>query len=97
MLRYEVLADPVVRPEPHRSGAGHLAPAGGRVRPVPRRPAGAPVTLPGGGPRIVLCVAGTARLDAVTLRSGEAAFVPAADPPVEVTGDTTVFQAATAA
>jgi mannose-6-phosphate isomerase class I len=57
------------------------------------------VVLPGGGPRIVACVRGAATLRAgtaaLTLSAGRAAFVAAGQPPVEVTGDAEVYQAAT--
>jgi mannose-6-phosphate isomerase len=93
VLRYEVLADPVVRPEPVGPGLVAWRPPVAEFALYRATPAGSPVTLPGDGPRIVLCVAGTASLGPVALRSGEAVFVPATDPPVVVGGDTTVFQA----
>ncbi|NUO98243.1 MAG: mannose-6-phosphate isomerase, class I [Nonomuraea sp.] len=43
-----------------------------------RHDLGGPYTLPGGLPLIVLCVEGETRLDGLTLRPGESAFVPAA-------------------
>ena len=56
----------------------------------------APIALPGSGPRIVVCVRGTATLRSgsteLTLTPGRAVFLGAAEPAVEVTGDTTVFQ-----
>jgi mannose-6-phosphate isomerase len=96
VLRYEVLADPVTHPEPIGPGLVAWRPPVAEFALYRAIPAGRPVTLPGDGPRIVLCVAGTADLGSSTLRSGEAAFVPAGDPPVVVSGDTTVFQAGTA-
>lgn len=101
VLRYEVLADPVVRPEPIGPGLVAWRPPVAEFALYRATPEAAPVSLPGGGPRIILSVAGTATLvsepGTATLRSGEAAFVPATDPPVVVSGDTTVFQAGTAA
>jgi mannose-6-phosphate isomerase len=96
LLRYEVLDDPVVRPV--SAGEGLVTwptpvPEFSLVRAVPAPSA----TLPGAGPRIVVCVAGTARLrtgeSSLLLGSGEAVFVTPEEPPVTVTGDATVFQA----
>jgi mannose-6-phosphate isomerase len=57
------------------------------------------VTLPGAGPRIVLCTAGTAALrsesgELVKLPPGESCFVSAADGPVRATGPAHLFLAA---
>ncbi len=53
--------------------------------------------LPGRGPRVVLCVEGTASVRTgsaeATLRRGESVFVPAADGALTVTGPGTVVQA----
>lgn len=53
--------------------------------------------LPGRGPRIVLCVAGTVTVRSEEaeepLRRGESVFVPAAEGPLSVTGRGTVVQA----
>jgi mannose-6-phosphate isomerase len=98
-LRFEVLADPVVRPV-------ELAP-GVVTWPVPiadfalvratLSDLGGPVSLPGFGPRVVLCLAGTPCVDdgagAVGLRGGLGAFAAAAAGPVTVTGEGVVFQA----
>jgi mannose-6-phosphate isomerase len=78
VLRFEVLTNPVVRP---------VSVAPGLVTwPVPvddfalhrAEPAGDAITLPGHGPRIVLCLRGEVRVDdgsgAVTLTGGRAAF-----------------------
>jgi mannose-6-phosphate isomerase len=78
VLRFEVLADPVVRP---------VSVAPGLVTwPVPvddfalhrAVSAGGTITLPGNGPRIVLCLRGEVHVDdgagAVTLTGGRAAF-----------------------
>ncbi len=95
VLRFEVLADPVVRPVP--VGPGVLTwPA-----PVPEfalhkaTVAGVPVTLPGGGPRILFCLRGGVELGGLTLAAGEAAFAGAAEPPLTGTGDGVLFQAGT--
>lgn len=98
VLRYEVLADPVLRPMPVAQGI--------ETWPVPvedfalvRADASAgAVVLPGGGPRIVACVQGTAELrageEALRLASGRAVLVGAEEPPVAVRGsDAVVFQA----
>jgi mannose-6-phosphate isomerase len=61
--------------------------------------AGATVTLPGAGPRIVLCTDGTATLrtesgDSAKLPRGESCFVPAADGSLRATGPAHLFLAA---
>jgi len=88
VLRFDVLDDPVVRPE-------QIAP-GVVTWPVPAvdftlhraRAGGAPVTLSGGGPRVLLGTGGVARLDdavtTLTLPAGRAVFVGAGHGPVEV-------------
>jgi mannose-6-phosphate isomerase len=58
-----------------------------------------PSALPGGGPQIVLCIAGTARLrdrpgHELELRRGQSAFLSAADAGVNVAGHGTVLLAA---
>jgi mannose-6-phosphate isomerase len=101
VLRFEVLDDPVTRPE-------SLSPAlWAYPVPVPdfalhravvdaATPA---VRLPGGGPRIVLCTRGSVRVDdgavPVTLTQGQAAFAPATRPELSVSGSGEAFQAAT--
>jgi mannose-6-phosphate isomerase len=62
-------------------------------------PAGGEVALPGAGPRVVLCIEGTATLraqegDSVKLGRGESCFVPAADGDVTAGGQGTLFAAA---
>ena len=56
------------------------------------------VALPGEGPRIVLCTAGTAALrgghDQIKLARGESCFVPAADGPLRAAGPGRLFLAA---
>jgi mannose-6-phosphate isomerase len=59
---------------------------------------GAPVALPGAGPQILLCIAGTARLQAadgteLELRRGESAYLPASCTGVTATGPGTVLRA----
>lgn len=80
VLRFEVLADPVVRAEPVAPGiVTWPAPVAEfalhRVRPAD---AGGALTLPVRGPRTVLCLAGDLAVDdgagAVELAGGEAAF-----------------------
>jgi mannose-6-phosphate isomerase len=61
-----------------------------------------PSALPGGGPQIVLCIAGTARLHdrsghELELRRGQSAFLSAADAGVSITGHGTVLRAAVGA
>ena len=61
-----------------------------------------PITLPGTGPRIVLCTGGAARLEpdqpgpgpAVRLARGESCFVSAADGPLRARGPARLFLAA---
>jgi mannose-6-phosphate isomerase len=108
VLRYEVLPDPVVRPEAVAPGllrwpapAAEFALVKASVE-----PAAGPVVLPGRGPRVVVCLRGPASVTAGDevriLRGGDAVFVPAADPPVELGGgaagagsdQAVVFQAA---
>ena len=59
--------------------------------------AGTPVTLPGGGPRILFCLRGTVEVAGLPLAAGTAAFADAGEPPVECTGDGVLFQAGTPA
>jgi mannose-6-phosphate isomerase len=58
---------------------------------------GAPVTLPGDGPRIVLCLDGDTRLRAdgqtLPLGKGGSAFVPDGDGPLTIEGAGVVFVA----
>jgi mannose-6-phosphate isomerase len=61
-----------------------------------------PSALPGGGPQIVLCIAGTARLrdgsgHELELRRGQSAFLSASDAGVSITGHGTVLRAAVGA
>jgi mannose-6-phosphate isomerase len=95
LLHYGVLADPVVRPV-------EVAP-GVMTWPTPvtefalhkAAPAGGTAVLPAGGPRIVLCVQGPALLvvgdQRAPVRGGEAVFVEAGEPAVELVGDDAVI------
>jgi mannose-6-phosphate isomerase len=95
VLRYEVMADPVVRPR--------VVAPGVLTWDCPVREFGlvkltGSGTLPGGGPRIVVCVRGAATLstgmDVQKISGGESVFLAAAEPPVEVISDAAaVFQA----
>jgi mannose-6-phosphate isomerase len=101
VLRFEVLERPVVSPV--RVGPGVLG------WPVPVREfalhkasvAGAqPARLPATGPRVVMCATGatsvTSGSDSLALAPGGALFVAAGEPPVEVSGNGSVFQAGVA-
>lgn len=102
ILRYEVLAEPVVQAVPlGPSVLGWKPPVDEFSLIRAEIDADSPeVALPGGGPRIVLCLSGTARLRAgaehADLARGESVFVAAHEPPVSVTGTATVFQASPA-
>lgn len=104
VLRYEVLSEPVLRPVtvapglltwrvPVEEFVLHEAVLGSD------RP---DVTLPAGGPRIVLCLRGAARLHTrrapagVEVGAGQAVFVPASDGPATATAEAPalLFQAA---
>jgi mannose-6-phosphate isomerase len=99
ILRFEVLADPVLRPQrvdpgvvtwpvPVDDFALHRCVVGAD------RPA---LTLPGDGPRVLLCVRGSIRADdgvaAVTVNAGGAAFAPAGRGPIAISGDGEAYQA----
>jgi mannose-6-phosphate isomerase len=99
VLRFEVLTEPVCRPVRVAPGlvtwpvpvddfALHRAVVGAEL---------SAVTLPGGGPRVVLCLRGSVRLDdgvsSVLLSGGRAAFTPAGRAPISVSGDGEVYQA----
>src|SRR5690606_13726616 len=98
LVRYEVLADPLFPATPLGPGLVAWSPPVRDFRLVRATPGSAPVTLPGDGPRIVACLRGAATLSAgpasLTLTPGRAVFVAASEPPVEVAGDATVYQAA---
>ncbi len=103
VVRFEVLTDPVRRPEilgpglvtwpvPVDDFALHRARVGGDT------PA---VTLPGAGPRVALCLRGSVRVDdgvsPVVLSGGQAAFAPAGRPELVVSGHGEVYQASSRA
>jgi mannose-6-phosphate isomerase len=103
VLRYEVLGEPVRKPVVLGAGLLGWQPEVAEFTLVQATvtptvtPAGS-VTLPGAGPRIVLCARGSADVSAGAgsarhLSSGDAVFVAASEPPVEVSGDAVVFQA----
>jgi mannose-6-phosphate isomerase len=100
VLRYETLAQPLFAPVTLGPGVVCWQPGVAEFVLVRASVAeGASVRLPGTGPRIVLCVRGAAQLYAGTtprrpLPAGEAVFVAANEPPIEVSGDGVVFQAA---
>ena len=81
VLRFEVLADPVVPPEPAGPGLVTWPVPAAEFSVYRAEPDGRTVELPGSGPRILLCVAGEVRADdgvsTVTLNGGQAAFAPA--------------------
>jgi mannose-6-phosphate isomerase len=90
VLRYEVVKDPVVRPEPLAPGV-MTWPAPVAEFALVKAVVNGVVTLPGDGPRVVVCLHGTAQAGPETLHSGESVFVPASDPPVTVTSDGAVL------
>jgi mannose-6-phosphate isomerase len=100
VLRYEVLGEPVHKPVVLSAGLlGWQSPDVAEFALIQATvPGGVGVTLPGSGPRIVLCVRGNAEVctdaDRVCrLSSGDSVFVAASEPPVEVSGDAVLFQA----
>jgi mannose-6-phosphate isomerase len=95
VLRYEVLADPVVHPVSEGPGLVSWRPPVAEFALSRATPAEGPVTMPSDGPRILICVAGTASVSGTPLESGAAVFVGADEPPVVVSGTGTVFQAST--
>jgi len=96
VLRFEVLAEPVLAPVPVAPGV--------LTWPTPAREfalykasvTDGSVTLPAAGPRIIFCLDGTVELGPLVLRGGQAAFVAANEPPVTCRGTGVVFQADTA-
>ena len=92
ILRFEVLANPVVGPVPVAPGVVTWPAPAREFALYKATVAGEPVTLPAAGPRILFCLRGEVSLGALARRAGEAAFVAAAEPPVVVGGDGVVFQ-----
>jgi mannose-6-phosphate isomerase len=98
ILRFEVLDDPVVHPVPVSPGVvSWPAPAAEFALARAVVDGGAPVTLPGAGPRIVCCLRGEVRLDdgvnPLDLRGGQAAFGVAGAGAALVSGSGEVYQA----
>jgi mannose-6-phosphate isomerase len=99
ILRYEALEPPVVRPEPLTGPVSEWPTPTAEFSLTRAEPGTSPAQLGGEGPRILLCVRGTAHLrcgdERLDLARGESVFVAAHEPAVTVTGrDATVFQAA---
>ena len=99
VLRFEVLAQPIVRPVPVAPGVVTWP------VPVPDfalyrvAPAGAPVELAVPGPRIVLCLTGQLSVDDGTgplvLGPGDSGFAAASGGPLVISGDGEAYVAAT--
>ena len=93
----------VLRPVPGGNGPGAAYPTAVDDFRLSRLDLGdQPSALPGGGPQIVLCIAGSARLrdgsgHELELRRGQSAFLSAADAGVSVAGHGTVLRAAVGA
>ena len=101
VLRFEALTYPVVLPK--RLGGGVVtwpAPVGDFAL-VRASVDGNQVSLPGAGPRVLLCTRGTVGCDdgagGVTIASGQAAFAPASAAGITVTGTGDVYQASVGA
>jgi len=98
VLRFEVLADPVVPPRPAGPGLVTWEVPAAEFTVHRARVDGPDVRLPGRGPRILLCLSGEVRADdgvsAVTLDGGQAAFAPAGRS-ATVSGTGVVFQSTT--
>ncbi|MBT8227267.1 MAG: mannose-6-phosphate isomerase, class I [Dactylosporangium sp.] len=105
VLRFEVLADPVVRPRPLAAGLAAWPVPVADFALIRARADGPPIELPGTGPRVLLCLAGSVRcreaggpaagssLGTLALARGQAAFVPAGAGPVTVAGRGELYQA----
>ena len=94
------VAVPVLEPRPLGGGVFRYDSPALEFRLYRAKPGGGEVELPGtGGPRIVLCIEGTAVLRAesgdLTVGRGESCYLSAADGVVTATGQATVFIAAT--
>jgi mannose-6-phosphate isomerase len=101
VLRFEVLADPVVEPVEVAAGVVAYRPPVREFELFAAAVDQSSVTLPGHGPRILLCVRGAAVLSTGSqtrrVSSGESVLVTAAEPAVTVGGAALVFQAGPAA
>jgi mannose-6-phosphate isomerase len=99
VLRFEVLADPVVRPREVAPGLVSWPTPADEFTLHRADLDGGGVTLPGHGPRIVFCLRGEVRVDdgagELFLRGGQAAF-GVAGRTATVTGTGEVYQATTA-
>lgn len=103
VLRFETLAEVVVEPEPLAEGLVTWPVPVDDFSLVRARVDGWTVGLPRGGshggPRVLLCLEGAVRCQsgasptALSLSRGQAAFVPASEGPVTVTGAGEVYQA----
>ena len=92
-------AVPVIEPRPDGPGVLAYDSPAPEFRLFRAEPAGADVTLPGGGgPRIVLCTEGTAALRTgagpLKLARGESCYLSAAEDPVTASGPASLFVAA---
>jgi mannose-6-phosphate isomerase len=98
LVRYEVLADPLFPAVSVRPGLTAWQPPVTEFSLVRASGSGEALELPGDGPRVLVCVRGTAALRCggavMALPAGRAVFVAAQEPAVEVTGDAEVFQTA---
>ncbi|WP_103500610.1 mannose-6-phosphate isomerase, class I [Streptomyces sp. SM14] len=90
----------VLRPEAGPDGEERYATPAREFRLSRRQlaPGGAPASLPGGRPQILLATAGTVRLTSgdgaeLVLEAGRSAYVAAGAGPVSATGDGTLFRA----
>jgi mannose-6-phosphate isomerase len=96
VLRFEVLADPVVRPREVAPGLVTWPAPVDDFALYRALPDGSAITLPGDGPRIVFCLRGEVRVDdgagEVVLAGGQAAFGTAGRP-ATVAGSGEVYQA----
>jgi mannose-6-phosphate isomerase len=97
VLRFEVLADPVVPPRTLADGVVTWPAPVGDFALLRATVDGTPVALPAGGPRVLLGTSGSVTCDDgtghVTVHSGQAAFVPASAGGVTLTGAGEVWQA----
>jgi mannose-6-phosphate isomerase len=90
---------PVIEPRPLGDGVFAYDSPAPEFRLYRAEVSAATVTLPGDGPRLVLCAEGTATLwssagDELTVRRGESCFLSAADGAVTASGPAVIFLAA---
>ena len=90
---------PVIHPRPVAAHVAEYDTPAPEFRLYRLEPAGGEVALPAAGPRVVLCIEGSATLrtrggDSVKLGRGESCFVPAADGDIMVSGQAMLFAAA---